>query len=65
MDDDHTLSKRHPILVEGDVGHFLERREYRRRKAPPLANVAWEKRPKWNGSIINLTPVVGGPGRAQ
>ena len=30
------------------------------RQPPPPKRISCEKRPRWNGAIINLTPVVGG-----
>ena len=39
------------------VRRFLRKREERRTKErPPLKRISWTKRPKWNGSIIDLTP---------
>lgn len=44
-----------------DVERFLERCEARRsqQRLPPN-RISWRNRPRWNGSITNLTPVVGG-----
>ena len=44
------------------VERFLRNCEERRsQQHPPPKKVVWENRLKWNSSIINLIPVVGGP----
>ena len=53
-------------LANGEVKYFLAKCEERRLKSkgrqPNM--ILWENRPRWNGSTINPTPVVGGAGRA-
>ena len=45
-----------------DVERFLRNCEARRAaQRPPRNRIAWENRPKLEGTIINLTPVGGGP----
>ena len=60
-----TLCKMNPLEAQGEVKWFLKRRGERRYRKPQPKRIALEKCPTWNGSIINLTPVAGGPGRAQ
>ena len=50
------------IVVDLDVRIFLDKCGTRRACERPLpSRVTRENRPKWNGTIIRLTPVVGGP----
>ena len=45
-----------------EVGRFLgECDECRVAQRPPLSSIVWKNRPKWDGEIIDLAPVVGGP----
>ena len=60
-----SLCTSNPYMTCAAVEHCFERCEKRRSGEPRPGKVAWEHRPKWNGSIINLTPVVDGPGRAR
>ena len=50
----------------GEADRSLTDCEERRsiQRLPP-SGIAWENRPKWDGEIINLTPVVGDPFVAQ
>lgn len=50
------------IGADLDVDVFLREYEGPMANERPLpSGVSWGKRPKWNGTIIDLTPVVGGP----
>ena len=44
-------------VLDWDVEEFLDQCRERRKDQPIHKRIPWEKRPKWNGSIINLTPV--------
>ena len=59
------LFKVDPVVVRMKVLEKLKQCKQRRSEQPRPKRIAWEKRPKWNGSITNLTSVVNGLGRAQ
>ena len=48
------------VGADVDVMGFLRKCEERRASERPLrSRMSWRDRPKWNGKIINLIPVVG------
>ena len=50
--------------VEDEVSEFLGQCRMRRVGQPQLQKVKLDKRPKWDGKIVSLTPVRGDAGRA-
>lgn len=60
-----SLCGTHPLAVSGSGANLLERCEQRRSEQLQPKRIAWEKRPWWNWIIINLTPFIHDPARAQ